>query len=673
MIVSWNWLKEYVLLDMPLAELERRLMLAGLNHEETGEVGGDLAIDLEVTSNRPDCLGHIGVAREIAVLWERELKLPSVALVEGGPPVETLALVSIHCPELCPRYTARVIQGVRVGPSPAWLTRRLATVGIAAINNVVDITNYVLMECGQPLHAFDLDGLKGHEIIVREGRAGEEIVAIDHRTYALSPGMCVIADAQRAVGVGGVMGGLDTEVNERTRDLLIESAAFDPLSIRNTARALNLHSDSSFRFERGLDPQGVDWASRRTCNLILELAGGTLATGVLDAGRPPSPREPIVLRLSQIARILGIDVPGERVRRILTALGNRELRASAHEIEVEPPSWRGDLAREIDLIEEVARIHGYDEIPEDVSVPMAASARDSEDQALDRARQVLIASGFDEAMTLSLVEEDLSSAVSPWTDAEPLVSLMPILRRADRLRRSLIPSLLSARHTNETLANPVIELFEIAHVYLPRAGMLPDEQRMLAITSGGDFYAVKGVIEALLARLNRRRVLEIAECPSLGLLDESRACRLLVEGELLGFLGEVSGEGLRRFDLRGKTTVAELKLGVLFAQADLVAQYERQAQFPAIARDLNLVVDERVAWADVAAAVRAAAGGHLEELTYRDTYRDAERLGPGKKSLLFSIKLRDPAGTLAGTQADAIRDAIVARCGQELGAQLRAL
>ena len=370
--------------------------------------------------------------------------------------------------------------------------------GIAAINNVVDVTNYVLMECGQPLHAFDLAGLKEREIIVREARSGEQIVAIDHRAYALAPGMCVIADGQRAVGVGGVMGGLDAEVNQRTSDLLIESAAFDPLSIRNTARQLNLHSDSSFRFERGLDPQGVDWASRRACNLILDLAGGTLAAGVLDVGRQPSSRAPIVLRLSQIARILGIEVPRDRVRQILAALGNREMRVDERQIEVEPPSWRSDLAREIDLVEEVARIHGYDEIPEDVSVPMAASARRSEDQALDQVRQVLVASGFDEAMTLSLVEEEVSSAFSPWTDAEPLVSMMPILRRSDRLRRSLIPSLLAARHTNEALSNPLVELFEMAHVYLPRAGMLPDEERMLAITSGGDFYAVKGTIEAIL-------------------------------------------------------------------------------------------------------------------------------------------------------------------------------
>ncbi len=542
------------------------------------------------------------------------------------------------------------------------MTRRLATLGIAAINNIVDITNYVLMECGQPLHAFDLAGIGGREIVVREGRPGEQLVAIDHRTYDVGPGVCVIADAQCAIGVGGVMGGASSEVTDQTRDILLEAAAFDPMSIRTTARRLNLHSDSSFRFERGLDPQGVDWASRRACRLILELAGGTLAAGVIDVGTKPAARAPVVLRLSQLKRVLGIDIPQPRVRKILTDLGNHELKADEQKIEIVPPSWCADLTREIDLVEEVARIHGYDEIPEDVSVPMAASARRREDHVHDRVRQVLIAAGFDEALTISVVEEELSSAYSPWTDAAPLVTQMPILRRASYLRRSLVPSLLSARHTNETLSNPTIELFEMSHVYLPRTAGLPDEERMLAITSGGDFAALKGVIEAIVTRLNRQAVLSIVPGPTSALLDEALSGVLLVDGQRLGFLGEVSGDGLRRFDLRGRTTVAELKLAVLDKIANLVPQYERLPPFPAIERDLNLVVDEHVTWAEIATAVRAGAGPNLEELVYRDTYRDAQRLGAGKKSILLSIKLRDPQGTLAGERADAIRTEIVSRC-----------
>ncbi|MES1213476.1 MAG: phenylalanine--tRNA ligase subunit beta [Singulisphaera sp.] len=674
MIVSWDWLQQYVRLDVPPAEVERRLMLAGLNHEETQAVGRDLAIDLEVTSNRPDCLGHIGIAREVAVLFERELTLPPVDLPESGPAVETLAKVRLDAPQLCPRYTARVIQGVKVGPSPAWMKDRLATIGITSINNVVDITNYVLMECGQPLHAFDLAGIGGREIVVREGRPDEKLEAIDHRTYDVGPGVCVIADAKRPIGIGGVMGGAETEVTGQTRDILLEAAAFDPLSIRNTARRLNLHSDSSFRFERGLDPAGVDWASRRACRLILELAGGTLAAGVIDVGTQPAPRTPILLRLSQLKRILGIDIPRERVIKILADLGNRELKADATQIEVVPPSWRADLTREIDLVEEVARIHGYDEIPEDVSVPMAASARRREDQVHDRIRQVLVAAGFDEALTLSVVEEELSSAYSPWTEAAPLVTQMPILRRASFLRRSLVPSLLAARHTNETLSNPTIELFEMAHVYLPRPSGLPEEERMLAITSGGRFHEVKGVVEAILGRVNRQLVLEFGKASPAPLLDAAHSCELLVGGERLGFLGEVSKAGLQKFDLRSGTTVAEIKLSVLDRLANLVPQYERLSPFPAIERDLNLVVDEAITWAALSAAVQQVAGPLLEKLSLSgEPYRDEKRLGPGKKSMLMSLKLRDATATITGERADELCAAIVARCGESLGAQLRAM
>ena len=670
MLISFNWLKEYVPLDMPAGELERRLMMAGLNHESTTDVAGDVAIDLEVTSNRPDCLGHLGIAREVAVLFDRELRIPAAAPREGSTPVASLTQVALDCPALCYRYTARAIRGVKVGPSPAWLSQRLATVGVAPINNVVDITNYVLLECGQPLHAFDLAKLDGRRIVVREALPGETIEAIDHKTYSLAPGMCVIADARRAAAIGGVMGGSGSEVTQRTTELLIESAEFDPLSIRTTARKLNLHSDSSYRFERGLDPQGVDWASRRACELILELGGGELAAGAIDVGRKPPAREPIVLRLSQLKRILGIDVPAARVREILKALGNHERAADERRVEVIPPSWRRDLSREIDLVEEVARIHGYEAIPEDVSVPMATSAHSDEDRVLARVRHALSAAGFDEAMTASMVEEEISSAFSPWTSAAPLVAQMPLLRRADRLRRSLVPSLLAARHTNETLSNPVIELFEIASVYLPRPGELPDEQPMLALTSGGDFFAVKGALEAIVAELNPRVAVEATDA-NVELLNPHRSCQLLLGGEPWGYLGEVSGEGLKRFDLRGATTVAEVKVSVLVRVADLVRLWQKQPAFPAIGRDLNFVVDERVRWADIAAAVRASGGEHLEQVEYKDIYRDDARLGVGKKSVLLSITLRARETTLTSHEADRVRDRIIDACGKQLGAQLR--
>lgn len=670
MIVSWNWLKEYVQLDMPAEELERRLMMAGLNHESTSDVAGDLAIDLEVTSNRADCLGHLGIAREVAVLWERELKIPAAKPVEKGPAVDSLVKVRIDAPQLCSRYTARLVRGAKVAPSPAWMTRRLATIGIGAINNVVDITNYVLMECGQPLHAFDFKKIAGGQIIVREPLAGEKLEAIDHKTYELSPGMCVIADARQAVAIGGIMGGAATEVSAQTTDVLIEAAQFDPMAIRQAARKLSLHSDSSYRFERGVDPERVDWASRRACELILELCGGELATGVVDVGTQPAPRTPIVLRFSQLKRILGIEIEPGIAQRILQALGGEVRRSDAEHIEVAPPSWRHDLTREIDLVEEVARIHGYDKIPEDVAVPMAASARSREDRILALLRQSLTAQGFDEAMTLSTVEEPISDAYSPWTSAEALRSQTPVLRRADRLRRSLVPSLLAARRINETLANNVIELFEIAKVYLPQAAALPREERMLGLTSGGSFLELKGAIESLLASLHIAGKLEVRDARH-ELFEPGRYVELRLGDQLIGYLGEVSAAGRKRFELRGATTAAEIQLAPLFERANIVPQYVKASQFPTIARDLNFVVDEKVRWAELSTAVIEAGGPKLSVCDYQGTYRDPQKIGPGKKSLLLSITLQDESGTLTNEAADELRDQIVAACRRKLGAELR--
>ncbi len=503
--------------------------------------------------------------------------------------------------------------------------------------------------------------------------------------------MCVIADARAPVAIAGVMGGAATEVSPATTAVLVEAAEFDPISIRTTARRLNLHSDSSHRFERRVDPEGIEWASRRCCELILELAGGELAAGSVNVGPKPPARQPIVLRFSQLERILGIDVPPERVRRILVALGCREIgpplppgegrgegvlqegppyygrhprhvstarhggsqSATASEeqgpgqvpltptlsqgergniggIAVIPPSWRRDLSREIDLVEEVARIDGYENIPEDVSVPMAPSARTREDRAVEKVRFALTAAGVDEAMTLSVVDQ-AAATFSPWTDAAPLISLIPVLRGADRLRTSLVPSLLAARRSNEALGNDPIELFEIARIYLPRVDQLPEEARMIGLTSGRDYLAVKGIVEAVATALNPAFVLQ-AEAAELAILDPQAGCRLLFQGQMIGYVGRLTAEGLSRFGLRGPTTVAEMRLGPLIEAADLVPGHAPLSPYPAVARDVNLVVAEAVRWAEVAATVQRHAGADLEGLEYRDTYRDPARLGPGQKA-----------------------------------------
>lgn len=681
MIVTWDWLNEYVRLDMPVEEFENRLMMAGLNHESTLRIDGQIAIDLEVTSNRPDCLGHLGIAREAAVLFNRELKVPAAQPRTGKTRVTELTSVEIQCPDLCPRYTARVIRGVKVGPSPQWLVDRLAALfkfadvskGKASawkpVNNIVDITNYVMMECGQPLHAFDYNRLAGKRIVVREARKGEKLEAIDHKVYELEPGMCVIADAEKPVGLGGVMGGADTEVSDTTVDLLIEAAEFNPLSIRNTARTLKLFSPSSFRFSRGLDPEGVDWASRRCCELILELAGGELAEGVIDVGRRETPRREITLRFSQLKRILGIDIDRDEVLRILAALGNTiQGEPTPERVTVTAPSWRRDLSREIDLVEEVARVHGYDKIPEDVQVPMASSRRSRREQVLERVRKGLNAAGYDEALTLSAVPEAWSNAFSPWTDQPALQTPTPIIKGADHLRRSLVPSLLDVRRINQGMGNTDVELFEIANVYLPRPAELPEEIRMIGLTSGGDYYAVQGAILGLLEDLHITEGLEYRELKQP--LFSERAAELWLGGERLGVIGEVSPQGLETFGLRSPATCAELRFSVLEAAAQLVPQYAKTSDYPGIVQDINLVLAEDVRWDQVRDVVIRHGGPLLEQVNYQETYRTPKLAEAGKKKVLFQVAFRSPTGTLTQDQAREAHAAIFAACQQAFGAEL---
>jgi phenylalanyl-tRNA synthetase beta chain len=670
MIVSWNWLTEYVRLDMPVEMLTTRLALAGLNHEHTTEVEGDLAIDLEVTSNRPDCLCHLGVAREIAVLFQKALSVPRAQAPARGQRVEKSAAVRVEAPDLCPRFTARVVSGVKVGESPWWLRKRLQTLGTRPINNVVDITNYVMFECGQPLHAYDLDHLGGRAIVVRRGRAGEVLKAINGRAYTLDPAMLVIADEVRTVGLAGVMGGLDTEISAATRDVLIEAAQFDALCVRRTVRGLGLESEASRRFERPMDPEATEWASRRCAELILELAGGTLHEGVIDTGAPIPPRPAVTLRLDQIPRILGITIDRSVVERILPPLGLEPLGAANGTLKYRPPSWRSDLEREIDLIEEVARIHGYEHIPEDRPVPLVSSPRGRRERVESEVRTHFAGIGVDEASTVSLVDDALAIALHPGPTHPPLRVDSNRRKRENALRQSLVPSLLAARAYNEAHGNADAELFEIGNVYIPNPGApLPHEPARLAIVVGRDYLGLKAVIESLLVRLHIAADLSVSPA-SVPLFKPGRAAELHLGPAHFGYMGEVDLGQLGSLDLHAPCAAAELSFDLLVEQANLVPQHRPLPPFPAIARDLSLVVRQSLPWSELAATVRLAAGPYLESLTYLDTFRGGN-VPPGWQSLHFGLRFRHPDRTLTGEEADGVVKTIVEACAARFEASLR--
>jgi phenylalanyl-tRNA synthetase beta chain len=671
MIVSWNWLTDYIRLDMPVEVLTERLALTGLNHESTVEVGGDLAIDLEVTSNRSDCLGHIGVAREIGVVFGQPLRIPPARPPATGPDVECKAAITVDAADLCPRFTARVISGVRVGESPWWLRKRLETIGVRPISNIVDVTNYVMFECGQPLHAYDLDRLAENRLVVRRAKIGETLTAINGREYELGPRMLAIADAARPVGLAGVMGGLETEIGFDTTSVLIEAAQFDAVSVRRTSRALGLFSPSSFRFERPLDPEITDWASRRCSELILAVAGGALHPGVIDVGGSPPERTSITLRLAQIERVLGIRIGRDDVERILRALGLEWLSQTELAVTVQPPSWRPDLEREIDLIEEVARIHGYHHIPENRAVPVTSAPRGTRERVEAEVRDLLTGLGLNEAVTFSLVDEVLAQPVRPGDPSEPLLIDHSSRKRESALRQSLVPSLLAVRRHNEAHGNHEAALFEIAHVYLPRPQqMLPEEPTRLGIVTSHDFRGQKGIVEALLERLHVALPL-YARAVEVPLLAPGRAAELSLGKTHLGYLGEVEQGQLDSFELRGACSIAELEFDVLMSQARLVPRYHPLPPFPAVVRDLSLEVSRTLSWADLSSTVVEAGGETLCAVEYLDTFQGGN-LASDQQSAHFSLTFRHPERTLTGEEVDRAVNAVVDLCGLRFQAKLRA-
>lgn len=679
MIVSWNWLRDYLRLEMSVEKLAEKLALSGLNHESTEDVGGDLAIDLEVTSNRPDCLNHLGIAREIGVLFDIPVKWhePEPFSPEAAPKVESLTSIENLEMGLCPYFSGRVITGATVKQSPWWLRKRLETLGVRPVSNVVDITNYVLFECGQPLHAYDLDRLSENRLIVRRARNGEEFQAINAKNYKLHENMLVIADAQRPVALAGVMGGLDTEIGATTRNILIESARFDPLTVRSTSRELGLFSPSSHRFERPMDPERTDWASRRCAELILDLAGGTLAQGSIKIGGATTDRPGITIRLSQIERVLGISIDQQSVTRILTRLGLTSSGESAAPGSSSwlAPSWRSDLDREIDLIEEVARVHGYEHIPENVPVPLSVASRSKRERIESAIRDTLTSQGLYEAITFSLISEELALPVAK--DLEP--GIAPIrLEHSSRkketiLRPSIVPSLLDARAYNQSHGNPNVSLFEIAHVYLPRtSNVLPDEPVRVSAVLGGGWQSAKGLAEALARKFHIFDLLQtrVVESEVWSILDPQKSAELYLGGNRWGVFGTINKATLDKFDLKSECSVVELDLAVLINAAQLQPQYRKLPDQPAVTRDLSLVVSNTIRWSDVSEIAQNSGGHYLESLEFYDTFQGG-KLAAGTKSMHFGMTFRSQDRTLSGEEVDSTVSEIVKICSEKLGAVLR--
>ena len=666
MKVSLNWLSDYVDVSMSAAELADVFLRIGFPCEDIVETATDIVLDLEITSNRPDLLGYLGVARELAAAAEGRFKPPVIGKLPVRGKAADLTNVEVLDPDLCPRYTARVIRGVKVGPSPRRMLERLEAVGLRGINNVVDVTNYVLMEYSQPLHSFDYDKLAENRIVVRRAAGGESLVSIDGTRCRLDRSMLIIADAEKPVAVAGVMGGRDTEVAEGTTNVLIESAQFDPLTTRGTSRKLRLMSESNYRFERGVDPVGVNEASLRACQLILEIAGGELAEGVVDVWARPFSPPTVTLRCERANALLGLEIPPERQAEILDRLGLSPKLADAV-ITCTVPSYRSDLTREADLIEEIARLAGYDKIPVYSKIAHAVAPQGQRERIERQVHGALAATGFDEAVTIAFLDPDEAAMFGLGES----VCVDPLHRKVgNALRATLLPSLLRVCKTNQDAGNTELNLFELAAVFPPgKDGVLPDERTELALVTTGGLRDLRGTVEAVVDRVAPQVRMDVRECEAEGFAAGSAAA-VLLDGERIGTLGLIAPEVLDRYGLERAVAAAAVRFDALLSVADAPRRYQPVPKFPPVRRDLSLIVDEAVRWGELRDAIETVAQPMRAGLEYVTTFRGGP-IPPGKKSITVRLTYRRPEGTLRSEEADEQVRQVVSHLKEKLAAELR--
>ena len=713
MKILYDWLKQFVEVPFAPRELAERLSLAGIAVEGAVETSAGPLLDLDLTINRPDCLAHYGVAREVAALGRNELKPVSVALSEAGESVARATRVEIDSPELCGRFTARVLRGVKVQPSPDWLRTRLEALGQASINNVVDTTNYVMLELGQPMHAYDLDLLAERRIIVRRARLGEKIRTLDDVERTLSSDVCVIADAARAVGIGGIMGGAETEISFSTRDVLLEAAWFDPISIRRSSKALGLRTEASTRFERGADPEMAEVASRRCAALIRELAGGDLLAGVVDVY--PARREPLALELSrkELLRVMGADVPDREIEAIFRALGFApqridQARGSADaplaRWQCRQPSWRQDVTREVDLIEEVARHYGLHKFPPRLPPAKHPAARLPHAEAEDRLRERLIGLGYREIVSIPLVNEAEDALFRPG-DVTPARVANPLAEDASLLRSNGLVSMAHALTWNLNRGQRDLRLFEIGRAYRLLNGA-PDETRIVTIGATGSareqgvaesareysFADLKGDLDQIGAlaggfewKSGRDAWQHPARAGQISLTADrafwattvgNRGTRFRIEhdgGALIGTAGQLIGRAAEKFKLRQEVFLAEVALGPFYAfyeQARAEGKYQPLSRFPAVERDFSLILPDGTSFASVREAIEALRIPEVISIEAVDLFR-GRNIPPAKFSLLVRVTFQSREATLTEAQLNDFSSRIISTLQQNLSAELR--
>jgi phenylalanyl-tRNA synthetase beta chain len=691
MLISYNWQRELTATKLDPQEVRERLTNVGLAVDAVEERDGDYVLDVEVPSNRGDCLSHIGIARELAVIEKSTVHSPQSKVENPEGKISDLTSVEIRDPDLCPRYAARVVRGVKIAPSPEWLVKRLETLGQRPINNVADITNYVLHEFGQPLHAFDLAKLGESRIVIRRAAKGETIKTLDGVERKLESEMLVIADATRPVAVAGVMGGEESEISSTTQDVLIESAWFNHASVRRTAKLLGLHTEASHHFERGVDPEGVLRAQERCVALICEIAGGVATADALDVYPAPLPAKSVELRPERVEAITGLQVARAEVLRILTALGFEIREDNPDRFAFTIPSWRHDVAIEEDLVEEVARHTGYDQIKTTLPPASLAGEYHSSERRKRALRQAMSGGGFDEAISLSFTELTEDFDLIPEfagrghlvTLVTPVILTNPIIELASRMRQTLLPGLLNSIRHNLNHGIRDVCLFETGRVFVvSEPGQLPLEREAFALAATGgavaadraqaerelDFLDLKGALEATVAAMNLPP-LEF-KMATVKHLRPGQTAAISIAGARVGSIGRLTETIAGAYKFRQPVFVAEVDLTMLLEIKELPVLYSPLPRFPAIVRDVSLLVDRKVTVAELVRAAQDQKVEHFIGAKFVGAY-EGKGIADDKRSVTLRFEYRAEDRTLRDEEVDDSRMRLVAFLIRSFGADVR--
>lgn len=696
MDISYNWLKDLVEINLPPEELAQKLTDAGLAVEGIHPFGDDFVFDFDLTSNRSDCLSHRGIAREVsALIQSSEFDVQSQKAENENSHPENGNLVTIQAPDLCHRFTARVIRNVKIAPSPDWLVKRLEAVGERAINNVADITNYVMLELGQPMHAFDLQQLAEKRIVVRRARPGEIIKTLDEIERKLDETMLVICDAEKPVAVGGVMGGEHSGITEETTDVLLEVAYFQRESIRQTSRKLNLTTEASYRFERGVDIENLIRASDRATELICRLAGGEAGefVDVYPTKFEPNEIESTDLPLA-VKRLTGLQVETEEILRILKALGIEEKSAEVKMPNAKiflSPSWRHDLAIEEDLVEEVARIYGYDKIAEELPPAFSSGGYQPTEMQKKLLRQTLVNLGFNEAISYSFIDTkadekfDIVPDLLDENASEKLVSIKdPIIEGATRMRPTLLPGLIEAVRTNFNHQNRNLKLFEIGKVFAAKTGEdeLPAEKELfsIAVTGGEvwqkkavpsrelDFYDLKGALESALEAAGFPDAEFSAE--QIKHLRKGQSASISLNGRKIGFLGRLNDEIAAGYKFKQPVYVAEIDLQTVLEGKTPPVLYQPLPIYPSILRDASLLVKRSVSFDEIRKTISQQAHELCRSVEFVDVY-EGKGVSDDERSITIRLEYRSDERTLIEEEIDSIHSQILHALAENFDAKLR--